>query len=130
MTTLKYVEPPPLGSAEEPKLVTTTVHSYDASQLRGLWKAQLIGLGMMGVMHLYFKTTKPLLIQSIIPLKGAFEGNLVKIHLLGQPAVGDLKRPWKAAQGFMGMGGQGEIKSDRKSIEEAEKAGRGGVKEE
>ena len=129
MTTLKYVEPAPLGSAEEPKLVTTTVHSYDLSQLRGLWKAQLMGVGMMAVMHVWFKYTNPLLIQSIIPLKGAFEGNLIKIHLFGQPAVGDLKRPWKAAQGFMGMGAQ-EIKSDRKSIEEAEKAGRGGVKEE
>ena len=129
MTTLKYVEPAPLGSAEDPKLVTTTIHSYDLSQLRALWKAQLMGVGMMCVMHLYFKYTNPLLIQSIIPLKGAFEGNLVKVHLFGQPAAGDLKRPWKAAQGFMGMGGQ-EIKSDRKSIEEAEKSGRGGAKEE
>ena len=128
MTTLKYVEPAPMGSAEEPKLVTTTVHSYDLSQLRSLWKTQLMGVGMMGVMHLYFKYTNPLLIQSIIPLKGAFEGNLVKIHLYGKAAIGDLKRPWKAA-GPMGMGG-GEVKSDKKSIEEAERAGRGGVKEE
>lgn len=118
-----------MGSAEEPKLVTTTVHSYDLSQLRGLWKSQLMGIGMMGVMHLYFKYTNPLVIQSIIPLKGAFEGNLVKIHMFGQPAIGDLKRPWKAAGGMMGMGG-GEVKSDKKSIEEAERAGRGGVKDE
>ena len=89
----------------------------------------LMGVGMMGVMHLYFKYTNPLLIQSIIPLKGAFEGNLAKIHLFGQPAIGDLKRPWKAAGGMMGMGGEGP-KADKKSIEEAEKAGRGGVKEE
>ena len=129
MTTLKYVEPAPLGSAEEPKLVTTTVHSYDLGQLRAAWKAQLMGVGMMAVMHLYFGYKPPLLIQSIIPLKGALEGNLAKIHLFGSPAVGELKRPWKAAGGFMGVGGQ-EIKSDRKSIEEAEKAGRGGVKEE
>ena len=88
-----------------------------------------MGVGMMCVMHIYFKYTNPLVIQSIIPLKGALEGNLVKIHLLGQAAIGDLKRPWKAAGGMMGMGG-GEIKSDRKSIEEAERAGRGGVKEE
>ncbi|KAK0251442.1 phosphate transporter (Pho88), partial [Friedmanniomyces endolithicus] len=77
--------------------------------------------------------TNPLLIQSIIPTKGAFEGNLVKVHVLGYPASGDLKRPWKAAAGMMGMmGGQGgtEIKTDKKSIEAAEKAGRGGSKEE
>ncbi|KAK3652261.1 phosphate transporter (Pho88) [Elasticomyces elasticus] len=114
MTVLKYVEPAPMGSTEEPKAVTTTVHAYDTSQLRGLFKSQLMG--------------------SIIPLNGAFEGNLVKVHVLGQPASGDLKRPWKAAanpmQSMMGGGGGGEIKTDKKSIEAAERAGRGGAKEE
>lgn len=133
MTVLKYVEPAPMGSTEEPKAVTTTVHAYDRQQLQSLFKSQLMGVGMMGVMHLYFKYTNPLLIQSIIPLKGAFEGNLVKVHLFGTPAVGELKRPWKANAGFAGMmqgQGQGEIKTDKKSIEAAERAGRGGVKEE
>ncbi|KAI9814057.1 MAG: hypothetical protein M1827_003521 [Pycnora praestabilis] len=130
MTTLKYVEPAPMGSSEEPKLITTTVHAYDLQQLRALYKAQLMGVGMMGVMHVYFKYTNPLLIQSIIPLKGAFEGNLVKIHLMGQSANGDLKRPWKAAGGIMGGMGAGDPKGDKKSIENAERAGRGGVKDE
>jgi len=134
MTVLKYVEPAPMGSTEEPKAVTTTVHAYDQQQLRGLFKSQLMGIGMMCVMHLYFKYTNPLLIQSIIPLKGAFEGNLVKVHLFGVPASGDLKRPWKAAaggmMGLMQQPGAGEIKTDKKSIEAAERAGRGGAKEE
>jgi hypothetical protein len=129
-TVLKYVEPAPMGSTEEPKAVTTTVQAYDKQQLRGLYKAQLMGIGMMAVMHLYFKYTNPLLIQSIIPVKGAFEGNLVKVHLFGQSASGDLKRPWKANAGMMGMMQNNEIKTDKKSIEEAERAGRGGVKEE
>ncbi|KAI9653845.1 MAG: hypothetical protein M1821_006876 [Bathelium mastoideum] len=128
MTVIKYVEPPPMGSQEEPKPVTTTIHAYDLQQLKTLFKGQLMGVGMMAVMHLYFKYTNPLLIQSIIPLKGAFESNLVKIHVLGQPASGDLKRPWKQS-GMMGMQG-GEIKTDKKSIEEAERSGRGGAKEE
>ena len=119
-----------MGSSDEPKLVTTTVHSYDMSQLRSMYKSQLMGVGMMAGMHLYMGYTNPLVIQSIIPLKGAFEGNLSKIHLLGQPAIGDLKRPWKAGGGLMGMGGAGEIKSDKKSVEQAERAGSGGVKEE
>lgn len=132
MTTLKYVEPAPMGSAEEPKLVTTTIHSYDLSQLKALWKSQAMGIAMMGFMHLYMKYTNPLLIQSIIPLKSAFEGNLVKIHVFGQPAAGDLKRPFKAAAGFMSAlsGDSGAVASDKKSIEAAEKAGRGGAKEE
>ena len=130
MTTIKYVEPAPMGSAEEPKLITTTVHAYDMGQLRSLWKGQLTGIGMMGVMHLYFQYTNPLLIQSIIPLKSALEVNLVKVHMFGQPAIGDLKRPWKAAGGFMGLNPNPEPKADKKSIESAEKARMGGVKEE
>ncbi|KAJ5831751.1 hypothetical protein N7474_000062 [Penicillium riverlandense] len=127
MSTLKYVEPAPMGSAEEPKPVTTTNMDYDKSQLRQLIRSQLMGVGMMGVMHLYFQYTNPLLIQSIIPLKGAFESNLVKIHVFGKPATGDLARPFKAAAGFMSQGGP---KSDKASIENAEKNWRGGVKEE
>ncbi|KFY08677.1 hypothetical protein V492_06034 [Pseudogymnoascus sp. VKM F-4246] len=131
LRTLKYVEPAAMGSTEEPKLVTTTVHAYDIQQLRALFKSQLMGVGMMCVMHLYMKYTNPLLIQSIIPLKGAFEGNLVKIHLFGQPAEGDLKRPFKAAASFMSALQQGgEPASDKKAVEAAERAGRGGAKEE
>jgi hypothetical protein len=128
MTTLKYVEPAPMGSSEEGKLVTTTVHAYDLEQLRTAFRSAFMGIAMMGFMHLYMKYTNPLLIQSIIPVKGAFENNLAKIHLWGQPAVGDLKRPFKAAQSFMNP--MGTTQSDKKAIEAAERAGRGGVKEE
>ena len=131
MTTLKYVEQPQMGSTEEPKLVTTTNHKYDVEQMKALYKAQMMGVGMMAVMHLYFKYTNPLLIQSIIPLKGAFEGNEIKIHLFGQLAIGDLKRPFKAAAGFMsGLQGGAAPTQDKKTLEAAEKAGRGGAKEE
>lgn len=127
LTTLKYVEPAPMGSTDEPKPVTTTNMEYDRGQLRTLMKGQLMGVGMMCVMHIYFKYTNPLLIQSILPLKSALESNLVKIHVFGKPATGDLARPFKAGNSFMG---QGQVKSDKASIENAEKNYRGGVKEE
>ena len=130
MTVIKYVEPAAMGSAEEPKAVTTTVQAYDKQQLRTLYKSQLMGVGMIAVMHLYFKFTNPLLMQSLLPLKGAFEGNLVKVHLLGKPATGELKRPWKASGGMLAGLQKGEVKTDKKSIQAAEKAGRGGAKEE
>lgn len=129
LTTLKYVEPAPMGSSEEGKLVTTTVHAYDSAKLKELFRGQLMGVAMMGFMHLYMKYTNPLLIQSIIPLKTAFEANLVKIHLFGKPASGDLKRPFKQAAGLMG-GMTGSVQSDKKAVEAAERAGRGGVKDE
>jgi hypothetical protein len=130
MTTLKYVEPAPMGSSEEPKLVTTTIHAYDSEQLRTAFRSQLMGVGMMAVMHFYFKYTNPLLIQSIIPVKGALESNLVKIYLYGQPASGDLKRPFKQAAGFMSGMQSGPPQSDKKTVEAVERSGRGGAKEE
>lgn len=116
-----------MGSTEEPKPVTTTNMDYDKGQLRQALRSQLMGVGMMGVMHLYFQYTNPLLIQSIIPLKGAFESNLAKIHVFGKPATGDLARPFKAGGGFMSPGAP---KTDKASIDAAEKNWRGGVKEE
>ncbi|KAL2265126.1 hypothetical protein VTJ83DRAFT_6226 [Remersonia thermophila] len=130
MTTLKYVEPAPVGSSEEGKLVTTTVHAYDIGQLKNLMRAQGMGILMMAFMHLYLKYTNPLLIQSIIPLKGALESNLTKIHIWGQPAIGDLKRPFKQGGGLMSGLQSGPAQADKKAVEAAERAGRGGVKEE
>ena len=119
-----------MGSSEEGKLVTTTIHAYDIQQLRTAFRGQLMAVAMMGFMHLYMKYTNPLLIQSIIPVKSLFESNLIKIHLYGQPASGELKRPFKAAGGFMGAMQNGQAQSDKKAVEAAEKAGRGGAKEE
>ncbi|KAI1348811.1 putative phosphate transporter [Xylaria sp. FL0043] len=130
LTTLKYVEPAPMGSSEEGKLVTTTVQAYDTQQIKASFRSQLMGVAMMCFMHLYMKYTNPLLIQSIIPLKSAFEANLVQIHLFGKPASGDLKRPFKQSAGFMSGLQSGAAQSDKKAVEAAERAGRGGVKDE
>jgi hypothetical protein len=54
----------------------------------------------------------------------------VQVHVFGKPAIGDLKRPWKAAGFMQGLQPGGEVKTDKKSVEEAERSGRGGVKEE
>ncbi|KAG0638041.1 inorganic phosphate transporter Pho88 [Tuber brumale] len=128
-TTMKYLEPAQPLSGDQPKLVTTTIAAYDRDQLKAAFKSLLMGVGMMGVMHLYMKYTNPLLVQSIIPLKTAIESKLVQIHILGKPAIGDLKRPWKAGGMMPGMQG-GDVVSDKKSIDEAERSGRGGAKEE
>ena len=84
----------------------------------------------MAFMHLYLRYTNPLVIQSIIPLKTAVESNLVKVHVRGQPAAGELARPWKAAGGMFAALQPGEVKTDKKSVEAGERAGRGGAKEE
>ena len=116
-----------MGTGEPPRPVTTTVMEYDKQELRKLLKSQFMGLAMMAVMHLYFKYSNPLLVQSVLPLKGALESNLTKIHVFGKSATGDLQRPFKTT-GFAAS--QGQVKSDKASIESAEKKWRGGVKEE
>jgi len=99
---LKYVDAPQPFSQDQPPLITTTVQEYDTTQLKGAIKSAFMGIGMMGVMHLYFGYTQPLLVQSIMPIKNVFESKVAKIHLLGYEATGDLKRPWKTGGLFAG----------------------------
>ncbi|KAH3667258.1 hypothetical protein OGAPHI_002907 [Ogataea philodendri] len=131
LTTFKYLEPPnTLQGETESKLTVTTVKDYDLKQLQGAIKGVFTGVAMMGFMHLYMKYANPLLMQSISPLKGAFESNLVQIHVFGKPASGDLKRPFQASAGLFGGFGNQQQKTDKASIEKAEISGVGGIKEE
>lgn len=82
----------------------------------------------MAFMHLYMKYTQPLFIQGIMPLKSLYDSKvrlavptlstylctsshpratllraqILKIHLLGKPATGDLKRPFEAPPSLFG----------------------------
>lgn len=128
LTTLKYVQPPSAFQQQEEKLVTTTVKEYDLQQIQTSIRGVFSGIAMVAFMHIYMKYTNPLLIQSVLPVKSAFEQNIVKIHVFGQAASGDLKRPFKTPSLFGAA--QSEPKVDKKAISNAETAGAGGVKEE
>lgn len=56
----------------------------------------------MAFLHIYLKYTQPLFVQALMGLKSLYEAKTVKIHLLGRPADGDLKRPFKGAGGMFG----------------------------
>lgn len=56
----------------------------------------------MAFFHLYMKYTQPLFIQALMGLKNLYDAKPVAIHILGKPAEGDLKRPFKAASMFGG----------------------------
>lgn len=128
LTTLKYVKPAnPMGGEPE-KLEVTTVRDYDLREIDSAIKGIYTGVAMMGFMHFYMKYTNPLFMQTISPIKSALEHNEVKIHLFGAKPVGDLKRPFVAPSMF-GAQPQGP-KTDRKTVEAAERAGQGGVKRE
>jgi hypothetical protein len=57
---------------------------------------------MMVFLHLYLKYTQPLFVQAIMAFKSLYEAKTVKIHILGQNADGDLKRPFKSGPGMFG----------------------------
>jgi len=120
-TVLKYVDAAQPFSQDAPPLITTTVQEYDTTQLKSAVKSALMGIGMMGVMHLYMGYTQPLLVQSIMPLKTALESKVAQVHVLGKEPVGELKRPWKTGGLFAGAGGDNGPKTDKKAIKEAEK---------
>ncbi|KAJ6469756.1 inorganic phosphate transporter [Mycena polygramma] len=119
-TVLKYVDAPSPMSQEPGQLVTTTVRDYDLSEVSKLLRSVYMGVAMMAFLHGYMKFTQPLFVQGIMGLKGVYEAIPVKVHLLGQKAEGDLKRPWKAAGGMFGAAAGGP-QTDNAAITEAEK---------
>jgi len=99
----------------------------------------------MTFLHLYLKYTQPLFVQAIMAFKSLYEAKTVKIHVLGQKADGDLKRPFKSGAGLFGgvyhpfaaarpylsriiYTASADPLTDKAAIEEAEK--RLGAKEE
>jgi hypothetical protein len=52
---LKYVEPKAPGSSDPPAVVNTTVKDYDLAQVSTQMRSMLMGLAMIGFMHLYLK---------------------------------------------------------------------------
>lgn len=132
LTTLKYTEPAnPMAGESEPKVVVMTVKEYDLKQVDGNIKSIFTSMAMMGFMHLYLKYTNPLVMQTISPVKGALESNIVKIHIFGQAATGDLKRPFKSSPGLMqALTGAQEPASDKHSVDAAETSGSGGIKQD
>lgn len=57
---------------------------------------------MMVFLHLYMQYTQPLFVQAVMAFKTLYDSKVFKIHVLGQPAEGDLKRPFKVASLFGG----------------------------
>lgn len=131
-TVLKYFEEPNRMAGEtEKKLVTTTNKTYDLQQIDSAIKGIFTGIAMTAGLHLYMKYTNPVLSNSLSGLKGVFDNNMVKIHLLGKSASGELSRPFKAPSMFDALtGNAASSTNDKQSIEKAEISGKGGVKED
>ncbi|KAF8950161.1 hypothetical protein BGZ52_003472 [Haplosporangium bisporale] len=124
-TVLKYMDQPKPMSGEQPKLITTTNMTYDLEQNAQAQKQALIGLGLMVFLHFQFGVIRPLVVQSILPVKNALQSKFAQVHLFGKPAEGDLRRPWKADNPFAALTGANEEQSEaaeKAAIKKAEKA--------
>ncbi|KAF9407448.1 hypothetical protein BGZ94_002685 [Podila epigama] len=124
-TVLKYLDQPKPMSGEEPKLITTTHMAYDLEQNAQARKQALISLGLMVFLNYQFGVIRPLVVQSILPIKNALSSKFAQVHLLGKAAEGDLRRPWKADNPFAALSGanteQNEA-AEKAAIKKAEKA--------
>ena len=91
---------------------------------------------MMGFLHLYMQYTQTLFVQAVMAFKTLYDSKVFKIHVLGQPAEGDLKRPFKVGGMFGGMSSSylyphrnsqkivaasSDPQTDKAAIDEAEK---------
>ncbi|KAF8928195.1 hypothetical protein BGZ58_009818 [Dissophora ornata] len=125
-TVLKYLDQPKPMSGEQPKLTTTTNMAYDLEQNAQAQKQALIGLALMVFLNFQFGVIRPLVVQSILPIKNALQSKWAQVHLFGKPAEGELKRPWKADNPFAALtGGAEEPQSEaaeKAAIKKAEKA--------
>ncbi|VDB92052.1 unnamed protein product [Peniophora sp. CBMAI 1063] len=118
-TVLKYVEPENPMNPNSGGLITTTVRDYDLGETSKAIRGAYTSLAMMGFLHLYMQYTQPLFVQAVMAFKTLYDSKVFKIHVLGQPAEGDLKRPFKVASLFGAAAG--EARTDKAAIEEAEK---------
>lgn len=118
LTVLKYVNAKSPMSQEPGELVTTTHRDYDLDEISKSIRGIFMGMLIVGFMHLYFGYTNPLVIQSIMPLKNAFESNMAKLWIWGLPATGDLKRPFKPPASIFGQ--PNGPQTDKAAIKEAE----------
>ncbi|WVQ85296.1 hypothetical protein IAT38_007461 [Cryptococcus sp. DSM 104549] len=126
LTVLKYVNPAaPMNPDAKPELVTTTVKDYDLAETGKAIRSLFMTVAFMGFLHGYMKYTQPLLLNSIMGIKGVLESNVAKIHIWGNAAEGPLSRPFKAGGGLLESltGAQSGPQTDAASIKAAEKAG-------
>ena len=76
----------------------TFVQAYDNSQWSELFMKKIgIGLCVIAFVYWKWKMVIPFLFQCIHNPLQIYQHQLFKIHVLGQPAKGDLARPWPVA---------------------------------
>ncbi|KAI9288808.1 inorganic phosphate transporter Pho88 [Umbelopsis sp. AD052] len=124
-TPLTYAAPPKSSfgaqAAATEETVTTTNSAYDQAELQKFITTTVTSLAVISVLHWKFGVNQPLMVQSIMPLKNFLIAKPVILHLWGDAAEGDLKRPWKADSNplaaLMGGGGSAAAEEEHEKKE-------------
>ncbi|KAG0331028.1 hypothetical protein BG004_001861 [Podila humilis] len=85
---------------EQQKLIKTTYMVYDLEQVNQAQRQTLLTMAVMVFLHFKFRLVRPLLVQSLLPLRNTLAAKVAQVHLFGRPAKGPLTRPWKAQSPF------------------------------
>lgn len=85
-------------------VVTSVVVVRSANQFQ--LRTAYMGIAMMGVMHIYFKFTQPLFVQSLMTFKNVYDSKLVQIYIFGKEGKDELQRPFKSPSLFGGTNNQ------------------------
>mmetsp|Transcript_82595 Transcript_82595/g.101308 ORF Transcript_82595/g.101308 Transcript_82595/m.101308 type:complete len:188 (+) Transcript_82595:71-634(+) len=82
-----------LGVEVKPAIEQTT-KEYDESKWTEQMQQQIIGFLVLTFIHVHWGHITPLAFQAVMAPIQLLEAPLVKIHALGKPAQGSLKRPF------------------------------------
>ena len=79
------------------KVENLTYFEHDMREIGKAFTNQLVGFGVVGVMHLYMKVNPPLLLQTVMMPMNLWDMPVFQVHALGKDATKTpaLKRPWK-----------------------------------
>ncbi|CCT76103.1 uncharacterized protein FFB20_10354 [Fusarium fujikuroi] len=75
--------------------ITTTVYKHDRSLLFNAVRKQIFGILVAVIMHFYLGLRGAMVTQSILPLKLAFQNNLVRIYVVQGDLKDNINRPYK-----------------------------------
>ena len=88
------------GSIKESGRHTLRV-DYDVGEhSHTLYRTTRLTRSLRAFIHLYLKYTQPLFVDAIMDLLSLYDSKLIKVHILGQAAEGELKRPFKSTGPF------------------------------
>ncbi|OLY77734.1 hypothetical protein AYI68_g8233 [Smittium mucronatum] len=98
-TPFEYSEPATNGQ-EQPTVVKTTIGEYDLGEINKLLKSSFMSTLIVSALHLYFKISQPLIVQSVLPLFSILKSPIFLVHVLGFSPTGEYERPWVVKSAF------------------------------